>query len=174
MSRHRYPARVTRADYLRSGIGVALTAGPLAAVGAGPWVSAVLGAFAGLFAYHGWRTWRRQGTSVEVSETEISTSGRSRVILPWDEVSRVRLRYFSTRRDRTGGWMQLTLDGAGRRIRIESTIEDFDAIARRTAAAVAANGLALDAASRVNFRALRLDPTADSAAPPDLAEGGRR
>ncbi len=173
MTRHRYPVRVLRGDYVRAGVGVALTAGPLAAVGAGPWVSAVLGGLAAIFAYHGWRTWRRQGTLVEVSDTGISTSGRSRVILPWAEVSRVRLRYYSTRRDRTGGWMQLILDGPGGRLRIESTIDDFDVIARRAAAAAAANGLVLDDASRANFAALRLDPAGDGGAA-GLAEDGPR
>ena len=67
----------------------------------------------------------------------------------------VKLSYFSTKSDRAGGWMQLTLQGgAGRTIRIDSGLEGFGEIARWAAAAAIANRVELSHATIVNFGAL--------------------
>ncbi len=54
------------------------------------------------------------------------------------------LGYYSTRRDRGGGWMQLKLKAAGRTLKFDSSISDFVTIAGRAVAAARANGVALN------------------------------
>ena len=74
--------------------------------------------------------------------------------LPWAELTRCTLGYYSTRRNREGGWMQLTLACGGRRLRIDSQIEGFETILRRVARAAAERGIALDRTTVENLRAL--------------------
>ena len=154
MSLHCYPARAVRADYLRAGLGMALTGGPLLVAQPGVVAVSALAGLAGLFALYGVRTWVRQRTTVEVTDDGISTAGASRVTLPWREVRGVTLKYYSTRRDRTGGWMQLSLAGRGRTLRLDSSIDGFDAILARAASTAHVNRLALAPATVSNFSAL--------------------
>jgi hypothetical protein len=66
----------------------------------------------------------------------------------------MRLGYYSTRRDREGGWMQLKLIGAGGTVKLDSTIDDFTHIARRALAAARANNLQLGEPTLENLAAL--------------------
>ena len=86
--------------------------------------------------------------------------------LPWDRLTRCTLGYYSTRRNRDRGWMQLTLKVGRRNLRIDSQIEGFELIVRRAVHAAAARGIAFDHTTQENLRALGIvpgdaDPTAD-------------
>ena len=78
--------------------------------------------------------------------------------MAWNNLKAVRLNYFSTRFDRTGGWMQLMLKGPGgpdgAAIRLDSTLEGFGDIARQAAAAARAARVPLSEATRNNFASL--------------------
>ena len=158
MSEHRYSRDALTGDYVRAGAGLLLTAGPLIAVDVGLWPQLVLGGLAVLFAYFGWRTWVRHMTTVSVGDDGISTSGPQRVSLSWPDLRRVKLSYFSTRRDKTGGWMQLKLRAKGRNLQFDSNIEGFDDIARRTFDAAIAHGVPLSPTTMSNFAGLGLMP----------------
>jgi hypothetical protein len=156
MSTHRYPAKALRADYLRSAAGFAITAG-LLPFGIGEPISAsVMGGGALLFLAFGLRTRLRQAIAIELDDEGISTSGRRRVSLPWRGLTRLSLRYYATKRDRTGGWMQLKLAAGRKQLTLESTLEGFLEVVRRALAAARANELALDAATWENLVALGL------------------
>jgi len=162
VSAYRYPAASLRADYLRAAIGFVLTAG-LAVLARGEAIAvAVLGACALLFLAFGLRTWRRQATAIELTEEGISTSGGRCVTLPWRELTGFKLRYYATKRDRTGGWMQLHLQAGRTRLSVESTLDGFAEVARRAATAAAANRLSFDPVTRNNLAALGV-ATADRA-----------
>ena len=45
----------------------------------------------------------------------------------------MKLAYYSTRRDRKSGWMQLELGAGGARVRLDSRIAGFDRLVRRAA-----------------------------------------
>ena len=66
----------------------------------------------------------------------------------------MRLDYYSTRADREEGWMQLRLRDARRTIRLDSDLEGFDELVRAVAEEASRRGLALDAASLSNLKAL--------------------
>ena len=153
-SRHRYPPRAVLLDYLYSGLGLLFTLGPLGlAASAGP-AAWVLGALGALFAAYGLRTLLRHRTWLGVSEEGITVNGLLRRHLPWDGLTRCTLGYYSTRRNRDRGWMQLTLKAGRRSLRIDSQIEGFERIVHRAARAADAHGIALDNTTRENLQAL--------------------
>jgi hypothetical protein len=163
MSSHRYPPATSRADYVRAGLGFLLTGG-LAILARGETVvTVVLGVLALLFLLFGLRTWLRQTTVIEATDEGISTSGSRCVTFSWGELTRLRLRYYATKRDRTGGWMQLDLAAGRRRLSIESSLDGFSEIVRRAARGAEVNGLALDAATRTNLLALGIVPAVSAA-----------
>lgn len=153
-SRHRYPPRAVLLDYLYSGLGLLFTVGPMAGTapsGPAAWVLSVLAA---LFAVYGVRTLLRHRTWLSVSEDGIRVHGVLRRHLPWERLTRCTLGYYSTRRNRDRGWMQLTLKAGRRSLRIDSQIEGFERIVHRAARAADAHGIALDNTTRENLRAL--------------------
>lgn len=170
-SRHRYPLRAVLLDYLYSGLGLLFTLGPLGAAGpVGP-AAWFLGALAALFAFYGVRTVLRHRTCLRVSEAGITVDGVWRRRLPWEQLTRLTLGYYSTRRKRDSGWMQLTLKAGRRTLRLESQIEGFEQIAGRAARAAAARGIAFDHTTAENLRALGIAAGAPSGTANDTANG---
>ena len=153
-SRHRYPARAVLIDYLYSGLGLLFTLGPLAGTTPSGPAAWVLGGLAALFAVYGARTVLRHRTSLRVNQEGLVVDGIVRRHLPWERLTRCTLGYYSTRRNRERGWMQLTLKAGRRSVRIDSQIEGFDRIVRHAARAAAGCGIALDHTTQENLRAL--------------------
>jgi len=163
MSIHRYPRTALRGDYLRAGIGLVLTGGLAALAGGQPVATGVLGGAALLFLAFALRTWLRQRTIIEIIDDGVSTSGARSVNLTWRDLSAFKLRYYATKRDRTVGWMQLTLAAGRKRLSLESSLDGFVEVTRRAALAATANGVRLDAPTRNNLLALGVAPSAESA-----------
>lgn len=154
MTVHRYPLGEIGADYLRAAAGLALTGGPLIFADLLPVVAIILAGLALLFAGYGLRTFWRHRTAVEVSDEALHTHGPFGKTVPWAALDEVRLRYFSTRRDRAKGWMQLTVKGQEATIQLDSTLEAFEDVTRRVVLAAERRGLELSAATRSNLEAL--------------------
>ncbi|BBK39795.1 hypothetical protein STAQ_48730 [Allostella sp. ATCC 35155] len=165
-SEHRYPGEALWADYARAGAGLAATAGPLLLVPVADWIAGLLAILAILFAIFAWRTFERQRTRITVDAEAIAIAGPQRRRLPWHGLTEVRLRYYSTKRDRSGGWMHLRLESPAGSIRVDSTITDFGTIAERAAAAVRGRDLPVDDVTRANFRALGAPVDDDPVEPP--------
>ncbi len=147
-----YPPGATRASLLRSGAGLALTLGPLAIAGPSAPASLILGALALIFAVHAAQTLARARSEVVVSENGIRVDGPIPAGVPWDALVRVTLSYYTTRRDRDGGWMVLTIKGTEQAVRIESTLEGFAGLLARIVGEARARDVALPAATRGNLR----------------------
>jgi hypothetical protein len=128
---------------------------------------AFLGALAGLFAVYGARTWIRSATRITLDEEEISASGPRKATLRWHELVRIKLNYYSTRRDRTKGWMQMKLEGDGETVRLDSSLEGFADIARRAAREAALRGIVLPPATRTNLAALGIGDMGPNTQDPD-------
>ena len=112
---------------------------------------------AALFAVYTVRTLLRQLTVFHSGEQGIAAHGPLASAIAWRDLADLRLRYFSTRRDRKDGWMQLTLRGGGRTMRLESPLIGFADIADRAADAARANGLNLNDATTNNLVALGIE-----------------
>jgi hypothetical protein len=143
------------ADYGRSGLGFLLCAPPLVLADMLPWVRVALAAMTVLFLYFGWQTWRRQRTIVRVCSTAIELVGGQQARLAWSELGRLRLRFFGSRREGRGGWMELQLEGdGGQQIAVLSSLERFDAVVDQAEQAASAKRLPLDAATEANLACL--------------------
>ena len=89
-----------------------------------------------------------------MSDQGIEAQGPFPVRLDWAALDEVGLRYYATRRDGANGWMQLVLRAAGLKLRLDSRIEDFNAIAERVAFVVRRRCLSVTPATAANFAAL--------------------
>jgi hypothetical protein len=154
VSRHRYPVSALAGDYARAAAGLALAIPPLILLQLNPVVAAIFALLAALFAVFAWRTLLRQLGTIEMSETEICSTGLFPVCLHWDSLDEVKLGYYATRRDGSSGWMQLALRAGRRRLLLDSRIEGFAAIAARAAAVARQRDLALSPATANNLAAL--------------------
>jgi len=165
MSVHRYPTSALLADYGRAGVGLALTGGPVLLLTPAPSFAWSLGALALVFAVFAGRTMLRQLTRIELAPEGVRSIGPWPRRIEWDRLEAVSLRYFSTKRDRRDGWMQLDLKAAGGRLRLDSTLDDFHLIARRAVEAAGNRGLSLAETTRGNLQGLgiRLPDAASSA-----------
>ncbi len=165
MKVYRYPPRKLAGDYVRSATGLVVGLGLILAGSSTPALVIGLGV-AGLFTVFGYRTAQRHLTAVAVTEAEISDSGFRTRALSWDELERLKLRYYGTKRQERGqgGFMQMTLKGRGASLTYDSEMEGFDFIAWRAAKAARENGVSLDPASAGNLLAMGFD--ADRETPP--------
>jgi hypothetical protein len=81
----------------------------------------------------------------------------------------LKLSFYGTRRQRSreagGGFMQLSLKGAGTSLSLESSIEGFEYIAWRAVKAARENGVDLDPTSAGNLLVLGIDADEDGPAP---------
>ena len=151
---HRYSGRALLADHIRAGAGAALTLGPLVFLDVAPAAVYIMLLLGALFVVFGARTALRQLTRATLSDSEVRIDGPRRVTLRWSDLDGMKLSYFSTRRDRREGWMQLTLKGAGRTLRFDSSIEDFIVLVRRAHAVATARHIALAPATLTNLASL--------------------
>jgi hypothetical protein len=154
MTRHAYPSSAMVGDYLRAAAGFVPTAAILVIAPAGTVATGILGGLAALFSVFGIRTALRHGTRVEMTEIGLSASGPLGAAIRWNELDSIKLAYYSTRRDRRDGWMQLELRAGGSHIRLDSRIDGFPALVERAARAAEARGLELSAATAANLEAL--------------------
>ncbi|MCH7929408.1 MAG: hypothetical protein IIA01_02755 [Proteobacteria bacterium] len=160
---HRYPPRTLVADYARAGLGMALTLGPLAFFNAETVMVYILGGLGALFGAFGLRTFLRHMTHVEISPGEIRMRGPVGRGLRWQGLDELTLKYYTTQRDKHGGWMELKLKGDGCVLTIDSSIEGFADIAGEALAAARAIRLPLGDDTRANLAALGLAPDDDPA-----------
>ncbi len=153
-ARFAYPTSAMIGDYLRAAAGLTPTLFILATVSVGDVATAVLAGFTAIFGAFAIRTGLRHGTSIEMDDAALRASGLQRTVILWADLDRMKLAYYSTRRDRKSGWMQLQL-GAGRaRLSLDSRLDGFEQLARRAAHAAAERGLELSDATAANLQAL--------------------
>ena len=146
-------------NYFRAAVGFGLTGGPVTFVQTTPAMSWILGIAAALFALYALNTALRHAAVIVCDENGISVTGLIGKSVVWSELRDVRLRYFSTRRDGRGGWMQLIVKGSGANIRIESTLEGFAGIVARSVKAAEDGGLDLSLTTLGNIEVLGLRQT---------------
>ncbi len=151
----RYPPRTLWADYARAGSGVVLCGVPLLLADINRWVALLLGAGFLLFALFLARTGLRQLTRYRLGEETLCADGPAGGIVEWARIDRLKLGYYSTKRDRSSGWMQLAVGSAGgRTVRIDSSLEGFRDIVERAAHAADQRQLEMSAATRANLHAM--------------------
>jgi hypothetical protein len=162
----RYPVAKLYGDYIRAGVGLALTAGPLLLLDLTRGVALLLALLGLLFVWFGARTVLRHLSRVELSGNAVALRGPIARRVAWADLARLKLAYYAPRRAHDQGWLQLTLrstDGAA--IQLDSTLAGFDEVLDQASRAARAKGLPLDPATQANFAALGLDPAAETGLP---------
>ena len=158
-----YSWRALFPDYAGSAAGLAFSLGPLAFVHPATLVAWVLAAAAALFLVYFGRTVCRQLTHIELDKAGIRARGPLGSAIRWEDLRSLQLDYYSTRRDREGGWMQLKLRDAQRTIRIDSGLDGFVELVRGVALEARRRGADIDAATRANLGALGIAQAAAEA-----------
>lgn len=159
LQEYRYRTAASMKDYFGAVIGLTVFGAPALFVQLSSVMFLLLGGLGLLFAVFALRTLIRQRSRFLIDETGIRVTGPIRKQVAWKDVEEVRLRFYSTWRDRKSGWMQLGVKGKGAAIRIDQAIDGFGQIARITFAMAAKEGVTLDAATMQNAEALKLEPT---------------
>lgn len=151
----RYPRQTLWADYIRAVAGVLLCGLPLLGLEVNRWLALILGAGFVLFALFLVRTALRHHTRYLLGDDTLCADGPAGAVVEWKCIDRLKLSYFSTKRDRSDGWMQLTVGSAGgRTVKIDSSLDGFHDVVERAAHAAQAAGLTLSEATRTNLRAM--------------------
>ena len=151
----RYPRETLWADYVRASAGVLLCGLPLLLLEVNHWLALVLLAGFVLFALFLARTALRHRTRYMLASDTLCADGPAGGIVEWNRLDRLKLSYFSTKRDRSDGWMQLTVGSAGgRAVKIDSSLDGFHDVVERAAEAANATQLPLSRATLANLRAM--------------------
>ena len=145
MSVLRYPRRSVAADVAAGASGIAICALPLAAGAPPGWLGALLAGGLALFAAFTVESCARLRRRYRV---DAGTAIR------WDDLDALELRYYCTRRDGRGGWLQLRLRAGGQALRVDSRLQDFEQVLERALAAAVRRDVALPAATVANLHAL--------------------
>lgn len=158
---HHYPLGAVTADYARALAGIILTFGPLAFVNIGSVMVYILAGLGALFLLFGCQTVFRHLTKVEVSVAGIRITGSGNQAIQWCDLDHMSLRYYTTRRNKSGGWMQLKIKGKGRDVTLDSSLEGFDDIVCRALEAARANAITLESGTLTNLPAMGIDAPSD-------------
>jgi len=151
----RYSRQTLLADYLRAASGAFLCGVPLLLLGVNRWVGIALGAGFLLFALFFLRTVLRQLTKYVLADDTLCADGPAGGLVEWARLDRMKLAYYSTKRDRSGGWMQLAVGSEGARmVKVDSSLDGFYDIVERAAQAAEAREVELSRATRVNLRSM--------------------
>ncbi len=172
MSQHRYHRRDINADYLRAGIGLAACVTPMFFLAPGAIATYVLAVPAAFFALFAARTAVNARLQISMDEDGIEAHGATSKRLEWNALHKVKLSYFSTRRDREAGWMQLKLVGDAGTLTLHSTLEGFEDVCRAAYRAAAVHEMDLTDATARNFAELGLGAIATATAPTPAALSG--
>lgn len=156
----RYPRQALMADYIRAASGALLCGAPLLLLDVNRWLALVLGAGFLLFALFFVRTALRQMTRYVLGPDTLCADGPAGTLVEWSRLDRMKVSYYSTKRDRSGGWMQLAVGSAGGRlVKVDSSIDGFYDIVERATRAAEGAGLELSDATRANLRAMGISVT---------------
>ncbi|MBV6634252.1 MAG: PH domain-containing protein [Alphaproteobacteria bacterium] len=149
-------------DLVRGVFGIAATFGPLLLVpDVHPVFVAILGSLGALFSWFLIRTGMRWPVRVAVSPNGLSLRNGvgSTETLAWQDLQAVQLRYYSTRRDRDEGWLQLELSHrSGQKLKLDSNLAEFGTVGEYAAIAAQRHGLTVDTTSADNFLFLGVAP----------------
>ena len=152
----RYPRQTLWADYIRGAAGVVLCGAPLLTLDVNRWLALLLCAGFVLFATFLVRTALRQRTRYILTPDTLCADGPAGALVEWKRLDRMKLSYYSTKRDRSGGWMQLSIGSGGGSVKVDSSLDGFYDIVERAARAAETIGLELSPATRANLRSMGL------------------
>ncbi len=79
------------------------------------------------------------------------------VFITWNEITEIKLNYYSTRRDNEKGWMVLSLNAKQKKIVIHSSISGFDVILEKIGGKSYSNNYLFNYYTENNFKAMGIN-----------------
>ena len=125
---YRYSRAAIAGAYARSAVGLAFTLGPLAVLEPAPWLSVILVIGAALFLVYLAKSIALHTMQIVVDANGIRTEGLFAADIAWNTLRDVGLNYYTTRNDRSQGWIELVVRGRRGTIRILSVLQGFNEI----------------------------------------------
>jgi hypothetical protein len=158
----RYDRAALRGDYFRAALGFVFCGGAVWLGEFQGFLAWMFGACALVFALFGARTAIRSVTIYELTGSGLKRSNTlgwrwPERELAFGRLAAFKLRFFSTRRDRTSGWMELSLSDGGAALRLDSNLEGFESVVRAAAKAATARRLAISDTTRSNLASLGVE-----------------
>jgi hypothetical protein len=155
MRTHTYSRVSAATDLARSGIGLFLSGTPLLIVDDRLHVvTAILLCLVVVFVVGTVRALLRARTRVEWDNSGIQTRDFRTRHLQWGDIRSVKLAYYSTRRDRSDGWMHLNIANGTTTLRFDSNLDSFKTLVDLAASAATRNDVSLDAATQYNLSSI--------------------
>ena len=152
----RYPTGAIVAQYIRATLGLAFTLVPLGLMQPAPLPGAALVAGGAFFLVYFAQAVIRQYTQIVFDEAGIWLRGPLSAAIPWEDLRAMHVKYYTTRHDRSSGWMHLHLRGTDGTISIDSTLPGFAQIAAVAARELHRQGRFADEATRFNLASLAI------------------
>jgi hypothetical protein len=142
-----------------------LCGAPLLLLEVNRWLALILGLGLLLFAVFLARTALRHHTRYVLGPDTLCADGPAGTLVEWNRLDRLKLSYFSTKRDRKDGWMQLAVGSVGGRTeKVDSSLDGFHDVVERAARAAESSGLMLSEATRANLKAMGISVANQGAA----------
>ncbi|MBI1210243.1 MAG: hypothetical protein GC190_02170 [Alphaproteobacteria bacterium] len=159
----RWPHSAIVADYWRSGTGFALSAIFLVLVPPPAIASVFFLALTAIFGLYLAQTILRSRTTLVLGPDGLTISGiLGTDTIRWDALDQFALRYYTLRRDKEAGWMDLKLAGGGTKVALDDRFDGFRPILERAWEAARTRDLGISSSTYANLTAAGLLPKSPS------------
>jgi hypothetical protein len=156
VSLHRYAPQTLIGDYMRAGLGLLLTVPPLMFLNPDTAIALALGIVAAVCLFFLARTIDRNRAVVSVDDDGIKLTGLRSASVRWAELARMTLAYYAVKRDKSDGWMEITLKDAKATIKLDSRLENFGAVVVKAARVARERRIPLNQITLSNLKALNI------------------
>ena len=154
---YRWPRNAVRGDLIRTGLGFLACAAVLLLV---PTVSIMFAAFVIptiVFASYVIQTLLRATTTLTIQPEGLGiTNYLGQRLVRWDTLDEFQLRYYTLRRDKEAGWLDLKLGSPGSSITLDDRVEGFRPILERAWEAASARDIGISSSTYANLTAAGL------------------
>jgi hypothetical protein len=156
MSLHRYPLPTLMGDYVRAGLGLLAAVAMLMFLDLGALGVVTMLIIGSVPLFFVLRTIDRNRAVVSLEDDAITVTGFRAAKLAWSDLARVTLAYYTLKRDKTDGWMELTLKDANVTIKVDSRLYGFGAIVVKAARVARERRIPLNQITLSNLKALNI------------------
>jgi hypothetical protein len=154
---YRWPQRAIVADYLRSGVAFAVSFLLFLLMPLGSMISLALIALAAVFGLYLAQVFLRARMHLKLLPEGLAVSGFfGTQVIRWDTLDQFALRYYTLRRDKEAGWMDLKLAGGGASVTLDDRLDGFRPILERAWAAARNRDLGISSSTYANLTAVGL------------------
>jgi hypothetical protein len=155
MSVHRYPPQSLVKDYTYAGGGLLASVAVLY-WGPGTVIAIAFVILAALCAFFVVRTVDRNRAVVSLDDETLTMTSFQTTRVRWADLARMTLFYYSTKRDKSDAWMELTLKDTQATIKLDSRLEGFLAIVVKAARVARERRIPLNQITLSNLKALKI------------------